>query len=475
MRHVTPFREAVTLQLTTLSDTTDTLELWIKVQLLWTSLESVFMGGDIAKQMPLEAKKFAKIDRDFVKIMIKAAETQIVVTSCGNELLRNTLPVLYAELEKCQKSLEGYLEQKRSTFPRFYFVSNPVLLLILSQGSDPLRMQPYYEKVFDSVNQVTHDRQDKGKIVALKNISGSDEEIVKLATIVQAAGSIEVWLGALVKEMQRSLKALCEVAAAQCAELPLAEFIDSNCAQFALLGIQFNWTAQCQEALDKSKSSKGIVGETNKQQLAVLQELSSWCLTDLKTKMNRRKIETLVTIHVHQRDVFADLARIFKERKQLDSGDFEWLKQARFYWRNDARDLHGNAACVVSICDIDFQYNFEYLGCKERLVITPLTDRCYITLSQALGMHLGGAPAGPAGTGKTETVKDLGRALGVFVVVTNGAAKESELPNFKGSDLGRFPLVSADFWTSDHRSERSRSINAFFGTRARGTLTLKRR
>ncbi|KAH8068253.1 dynein light chain binding protein [Aureococcus anophagefferens] len=357
MRHVTPFREAVTLQLTTLSDTTDTLELWIKVQLLWTSLESVFMGGDIAKQMPLEAKKFAKIDRDFVKIMIKA---------------------------------RGDADPTRS-------------------ACSPTTR----EKVFDSVNQVTHDRQDKGKIVALKNISGSDEEIVKLATIVQAAGSIEVWLGALVKEMQRSLKALCEVAAAQCAELPLAEFIDSNCAQFALLGIQFNWTAQCQEALDKSKSSKGIVGETNKQQLAVLQELSSWCLTDLKTKMNRRKIETLVTIHVHQRDVFADLARIFKERKQLDSGDFEWLKQARFYWRNDARDLHGNAACVVSICDIDFQYNFEYLGCKERLVITPLTDRCYITLSQALGMHLGGAPAGPAGTGKTETVKDLGRALGV--------------------------------------------------------------
>ena len=56
-----------------------------------------------------------------------------------------------------------------------------------------------------------------------------------------------------------------------------------------------------------------------------------------------------------------------------------------------------------------------------------------------------------------------------------GAAKESEIPNFKGSYLGRFPLVSADFWTSDHLSERSRSVDVFSITRARGILTLKRR
>ena len=88
-------------------------------------------------------------------------------------------------------------------------------------------------------------------------------------------------------------------------------------------------------------------------------------------------METLVTIQVHQRDVFADLAKIFKERKSIDASDFAWLQQARCYWRPNATDRHGAGAAVISVSDVDFTYSFEYLGCKERLVITPLTDRCY--------------------------------------------------------------------------------------------------
>lgn len=142
-----------------LSDTSDTLERWIKVQLMWCSLESVFMGGDIAKQMPTEAKKFGKIDKDWSKMMATSYNTAKVVEATSNEGLRATLPVMHAELEKCQKSLEGYLEQKRNKFPRFFFVSNPGLLTILSQGSDPQSMNDHYEKVFDALENVDHNKK----------------------------------------------------------------------------------------------------------------------------------------------------------------------------------------------------------------------------------------------------------------------------------------------------------------------------
>ena len=256
-----------------------------------------------------------------------------------------------------------------------------------------MQMQPYYEKVFDSIDKVAHSKSDKSIILEIQSSMGNAKETIPLNKPVKTSGNIEDWLGELEREMQRSLKRLAEVAAVECLSQAIRQFVAKSCGQLALLGLQIMWTVQCQDALSKAKGNKQIMVDTNKHQLAILQDLSAWCLEDLGSRMNRVKVETLITIQVHQRDVFSDLTKLFKERKLSSDQDFEWSKQTRFSWNANSVDSHGQGACLISICDVEYKYNHEYLGCKERLVITPLTDRCFITLSQAMGMCLGGAPA----------------------------------------------------------------------------------
>ena len=89
--------------------------------------------------------------------------------------------------------------------------------------------------------------------------------------------------------------------------------------------------------------------------------------------------------------------------------DFGWMKQLRFAW---LQEEDGSGDVVVRQNNTLFTYGYEYLGCQSRLVITPLTDRIYMTITGALHLKLGGAPSGPAGTGKTETVKDMAKGCG---------------------------------------------------------------
>lgn len=174
------------------------------------------------------------------------------------------------------------------------------------------------------------------------------------------------------------------------------------------------WTEETQRAFEELENggSESAMKEYLNVTVVRIAALIERVRTDL-TREIRDKIITIITIDVHERDVIEK----FVSAKISDSNSFAWQAQLRF--KMETKPKEPKKVCQALICDWTTWYNYEYVGNCGRLVITPLTDRCYITLTQALNLSMGGAPAGPAGTGKTETTKDLGRALGLQVVVFN--------------------------------------------------------
>ncbi len=176
-----------------------------------------------------------------------------------------------------------------------------------------------------------------------------------------------------------------------------------------MLATQVVWTEQVEECLNAGKRGRLQSVLTGiEEQLSMLSDL---VLLE-QPIIRRRKLEHLIYEYVHRRSITRQLLAA----PSCSAKCFEWLSQMRFYLDVRKPPMQQLTLCMA---DAKFVYGFEYLGVQERLVVTPLTDRCYLTMTQALASNLGGSPFGPAGTGKTETVKALGNQLGRFVLVFN--------------------------------------------------------
>ncbi|XP_069857588.1 dynein axonemal heavy chain 2 isoform X5 [Dipodomys merriami] len=391
----------------------EVIEMVLTVQRQWMYLENIFMGEDIRKQLPNESALFDQVNSNWKSILDRMSKDNNALRSTHYPGLLDTLIEMNTILEDIQKSLDMYLETKRHIFPRFYFLSNDDLLEILGQSRNPEAVQPHLKKCFDNIKLLRIQKVggSSSKLEAVGMFSGDGEYIDFLHSVL-LEGPVENWLGEVERTMRITLRELlrnCRVA--------LKKFLNKRdkwvkewAGQVVITASQIQWTADVTKCLmtAKERADKKILKVMKKKQVSILNKYSEAIRGNL-TKIMRLKIVALVTIEIHARDV---LERLYKSGL-MDVNSFDWLCQLRFYWEKDFDD------CIIRQTNTQFQYGYEYLGNSGRLVITPLTDRCYMTLTTALHLHRGGSPKGPAGTGKTETVKDLGKGLGIYVIVVN--------------------------------------------------------
>ena len=145
------------------------LDAWMLCQKNWMYLEPIFNSADIQKQLASEYKRFHNVENQWKSTMKNALMKRSASHWAHNE--KNQLQSFRKDnenLEKVQKALEDYLENKRGDFPRFFFLSNDELLEILSQAKDPQNIQPHLRKCFENINKL----EFEGGTVVSAMISG---------------------------------------------------------------------------------------------------------------------------------------------------------------------------------------------------------------------------------------------------------------------------------------------------------------
>ena len=313
---------------------------------------------------------------------------------------------------------------------------------ILSQTKDPTAVQPYLNKCFEGIAKVTFD----DKLVITEIISSEGEVVPLQMTINPNAGknkgAVENWLLEVQLSMRVTIKGEVKKSMESYPVTKRTDWLSMWPAMCVLNVSQLFWTRETEDLI-KRKGAKGVSEylQTLYGQLKDIVQLVRGKLT----KMQRKVTSALCTIDVHARAVLEEMEKVGVRR----ADDFEWLSQLRYYWEHkpddynrydDENEPHNLIARILNAFQM---YGYEYLGNSSRLVITPLTDRCYRTLMGAVSLQYGGAPAGPAGTGKTETTKDLSKACAIQCVVLNCS------PEFDYKAMGKFfkGLAQSGSWS----------------------------
>ena len=392
----------------------DMLDNWLKVQSTWLYLEPIFSSEDIVKQMPEEGEKFAQVDAEWRDIMNATKEAPDVI-AIGNDKERlNRLVDCNELLDEIQKGLAAYLEKKRLFFPRFFFLSNDEMLEILSETKDPTKVQPHLKKCFEGIAKLKfsdgEDGHEEHDILAMISEEKEEVPLKEIISVQQANGAVEKWLLQVEAAMFDNIAHITGEGITSYGAKPRDQWVLDWPGMVVLVVTAVFWTKQVTEAISDGTRAVGKYEERCTSDLMKIVDRVRGELTSLQ----RKTLGALVVMDVHARDVVANLAK----NKVSSPTDFDWQAQLRSYWEEDASGARDFTA-IMRIMSAEVEYGYEYLGNSSRLVITPLTDRCYRTLMGAIHLTMGGAPEGPAGTGKTETTKDLAKALARQCVVFN--------------------------------------------------------
>lgn len=334
-----------------------------------------------------------------------AIEQPIVMEMATTDGLLEALIRANQMLDDIKIGVNNYLEKKRLYFPRFFFLSNDEMLKILSETKHPENVQPNMSKCFQGIQRLQMDA-DNQNILAMLSIVGEKLNFERTVSIVAARGCVEKWLLAVETEMRAAVQHELTNSYADFVTTPRTDWM-LNWPQMVVLAIaQIFWTSDVHSCL--ANGNRKMLKNVYTELLTDLDDLIELIRSTDISALNRMTLKSLCILEVHARDVVQRLLT----NECVDAEDFEWLAHMRYYW------VDGRIS-VRLLNSMQLHFGNEYLGNLKVIVMTTMTARCLRTIVCAWEHHSFAWLHGPSGTGKSETVKDMARALAIQFKVFN--------------------------------------------------------
>jgi dynein heavy chain, axonemal len=258
--------------------------------------------------------------------MSETASTLVVLDVCMIPNRLATIQSLGYGLDKCQKSLNDYLDLKRQIFPRFYFISTEELLSILGSSRKDC-IQEHMIKMFDNIKSLSFAKSAMGEHVATA-MNSSEGEVLNFKNHVRTEGRVEDWMNDVLNEMRFSNRYITKKAVfdyGKNKEVSRTDWIMMHQGMVCLCANQVWWTSEVEEVFQK-------VARGNKRGMKEFLEIQNKQIDDLVRKVRenltpneRMKFKTITTIDVHARDIIESFVR----DSVLDPHEFGWESQLR--------------------------------------------------------------------------------------------------------------------------------------------------
>lgn len=387
------------------------MSVWLDAQRQWIHLSGIFKAKEqFGQSLPLDLTRFENISHEFMFLTSEVLSLPTVIDVIDIPDIFPNISRLLESLSNIRKSLISFLEKQRESFPRFYFVGNDDMLELIGNSTDIMIICKHIKNIFPGISSLLYNNETL-LITGIISAEGEEVNLIESISLVKNIGLVK-WLQVLEKSIKFTLSSLlvslCKILDEKLNAMDLEileNILDNYPNQIIILAFQIYWTKTIEKALSLNELPRQL--EILKEKAEILTNLIPTKISTLK----RIKIENLLIEFMHKSDVIRNL---HDEDGKLDS--FIWFSEVKFYLIENSETGETNNVYFKQGNYTSF-YGFEYLGAVKKLAYTPVLTSVHVILSQALNQHLGGLLLGPAGTGKTESVKSLGYDFGRTVFV----------------------------------------------------------